>query len=68
LEGKRAIVTVASGGTEAGSERGFVTGCMRQVPGLIGVADVSFATADRIVLGAAASLAAAEAKVRALTA
>jgi hypothetical protein len=41
---------------------------MRQVPGVIGVADVSFATADRIVLGAAASLAAAEAKVRALAA
>ncbi len=68
LEGMQAIVAVASGGPEAGAESGFVTGYMRQVPGVIGVADVSFATTDRLVLDAAASLAAAEAKVRALTA
>lgn len=68
LEGKRAIVTVASGGTEAGSEIDFATGYMRHVLGFLGITDVTFVTADRLAIDTAASLAAAEAQVAALAA
>lgn len=52
LEGKRAIVIVASGGTEAGSEIDFATGYIRHVLGFIGITDVEFVTADRLMLDA----------------
>ncbi|MEM7717983.1 MAG: NAD(P)H-dependent oxidoreductase [Pseudomonadota bacterium] len=59
LEGKRAIVTVASGGTEAGSSLDFATGYLRHVLGFIGITDVIFITADRMMLDADASLSSA---------
>ena len=52
LTGKRAIVTVASGGTEAGSNVDFATGYVRHVLGFIGITDVVFVTADRLALDA----------------
>jgi FMN-dependent NADH-azoreductase len=52
LEGKRAIVAVASGGTEAGSEIDFATGYIRHVLAFIGITDVEFVTADRLMLDA----------------
>ncbi|WP_298436411.1 NAD(P)H-dependent oxidoreductase [uncultured Jannaschia sp.] len=48
LEGKRAIVAVASGGTPVGSEIDFATPYMRHVLGFIGITDVTFVTADRL--------------------
>lgn len=59
LEGKRAIVTVASGGTEAGSGIDFATPYLRHVLAFIGITDVVFVTADRMMIDADASLATA---------
>ncbi|UWQ18743.1 FMN-dependent NADH-azoreductase [Jannaschia sp. M317] len=46
LDGKRAIVALASGGTKAGSEIDFATPHLRQVLGFLGIEDVTFVTAD----------------------
>ena len=59
LEGKRAIVSVASGGTEMGSDIDFATGYLRHVLGFIGITDVVFVAADRLSVDADAALAAA---------
>ncbi|MFO6464717.1 FMN-dependent NADH-azoreductase [Jannaschia sp. KMU-145] len=48
LEGKRAIVAVASGGTPVGSEIDFATPYMRHVLKFIGITDVTFVAADRL--------------------
>ncbi|MGR3512458.1 MAG: FMN-dependent NADH-azoreductase [Paracoccaceae bacterium] len=63
LEGKRAIVTVASGGTEAGSDIDFATGYLKHVLGFIGIKDVVFVNADRMMLDASASLATATSQI-----
>ena len=68
LEGKRAIVAVASGGTEAGSEIDFATGYIRHVLGFIGITDVTLVTADRLMVDAEATLKSADAQVEALAA
>lgn len=57
LEGKRAILAVASGGTEAGSEIDFATGYMRHVLGFIGIHNVSVVAADRMMVDAEAAIA-----------
>ena len=59
LEGKRAIVTVASGGTEAGSAIDFATGYLKHVLGFIGITDVVFVSADRLMVDADTSMATA---------
>lgn len=56
LTGKRAIVTVASGGTEVGSQIDFATGYMRHVLGFIGITDVHFVSADRLAIDAEGTL------------
>ena len=66
LTGKRAIVAVASGGTEAGSDIDFATGYLRHVLGFIGITDVTFVTADRLMIDTAGSLATATAQIEAL--
>jgi len=48
LEGKKAYLVVASGGTESGSAIDFATGYMRHVLGFIGIHDVEVITADRL--------------------
>ena len=40
LEGKRAIIAVASGGTQAGSDIDFATTYLRHVLGFIGITEV----------------------------
>ena len=67
LGGKRAIVAVASGGTEAGSEIDFATGYVRHVLGFIGIDDVVFVKADRMMLDAEGTLKAAREGVAALS-
>ena len=66
LQGKRAIVAVASGGTEAGSELDFATGFVRHVLGFIGITDVEFVTADRLMVDAEGTMAKALGQVEAL--
>lgn len=67
LEGKRAIVVVASGGTEAGSDIDFATGYIRHVLAFIGITEVDFVAADRMMIDADATLKSANAQVEALT-
>jgi len=68
LTGKRAIVAVASGGTEAGSEIDFATGYIRHVLGFIGITDVAFVTADRLALDAEGTMQKAHHQIDALAA
>lgn len=68
LQGKRAIIAVASGGTQAGSEIDFATGYIRHVLGFIGVTDVTFVTADRMMIDPEATLQSAHDQVAALAA
>lgn len=68
LEGKRAIIAVASGGTEAGSEIDFATGYLRHVLGFVGITDVTLVTADRLGIDPAATLKNADDQVAALAA
>ncbi len=49
LEGKRAIIVLASGGTKLGSDFDFVSGYLRQIMNFIGITDVEIVAADRIL-------------------
>ncbi len=60
LTGKRAIVTVASGGTEAGSDIDFATPYIRHALKFIGITDVLFVKADRLAVDPEGTLKAAE--------
>lgn len=66
LEGKRAIVAVASGGTEAGSEIDFASGYIRHVLGFIGITNVDIVAADRLMVDAEATLKSAGEQLEAL--
>ena len=66
LSDKRAIVAVASGGTEVGSDIDFATGYLRHVLGFIGITDVIFVNADRLAVEPEATLKAAEDAIAAL--
>ena len=66
LQGKRAIVIVASGGTEAGSEIDFATGYIRHVLGFVGITEVEFVTADRLALDPESTLQSARNQIDAL--
>lgn len=68
LEGKRAIIVVASGGTKAGSEIDFATGYVRHIMGFIGITDVEFVIADQLMVDAESSMKAAEASLSQLAA
>lgn len=50
LEGKRAYVLVASGGTEVGSTIDFATPYLRHVLGFLGIHDVEVVAADRLMM------------------
>ncbi|TMV03748.1 FMN-dependent NADH-azoreductase [Ruegeria sediminis] len=56
LEGKRAILAIASGGTAVDSEIDFATGYARHVLGFIGIHDVEVIAADRMALDPEAAL------------
>lgn len=68
LEGKQAYISVASGGTEVGSDIDFATGYLRHVLGFIGIHDVQIVAADRLMVDADASTAKAKAALDALAA
>ncbi|MBS8260395.1 NAD(P)H-dependent oxidoreductase [Roseibium polysiphoniae] len=64
LEGKKAYVIVASGGTKAGSEIDFATGYIKHVLGFVGITDVTLIAADQLMENAADKRAAALGQVR----
>lgn len=56
LTGKRAIVALASGGTEMGSDIDFASGYIEHVLGFVGITDVTFVAADRLMIDAEGSM------------
>ncbi|MFK7744400.1 MAG: FMN-dependent NADH-azoreductase [Roseobacter sp.] len=68
LDGKRAILAVASGGTQAGSDIDFATGYMKHVLGFIGIQDVTVIAADRQMVDAETAQAQADDQINALAA
>lgn len=50
LEGKRAVLAIASGGTAIGSEVDFATGYAKHVLGFIGIHDVDVVAADQLAI------------------
>jgi FMN-dependent NADH-azoreductase len=68
LKDKRAILVVASGGTQVGSEIDFATGYMLHILGFVGITDVEIVAADRLGAGAAERIEAAQAQIARLVA
>lgn len=68
MTGKRAIVAIASGGTQVGSDVDFASGYLRHILGFIGITDVQFVAADQLMIDADASHAKADAALAALAA
>lgn len=68
LDGKRAIVAVATGGVPVGSTMDFATNYIRHVLGFIGITDVEVIAADRVVANGDAAIAAAKAEIQKLAA
>ena len=68
LTGKRAIIAIASGGTQVGSDIDFASGYLRHVLGFVGITDVQFVAADQLMIDADASHAKADAALAALAA
>ncbi|WP_271951444.1 FMN-dependent NADH-azoreductase [Ruegeria faecimaris] len=56
LDGKRAVLAVASGGTAVGSDVDFATTYAKHVLGFIGIHDVEIVAADQLALDAEGSL------------
>lgn len=50
LEGKRAVVVVASGGTPVGSDIDFVTPYLKHILGFVGITDVDVIVAERTAI------------------
>lgn len=59
LKGKKAYLLVASGGTPVGADFEFATSYMKQALGFVGIEDVQIIAADKMMVDAEASLAAA---------
>ncbi|MEX0339831.1 MAG: FMN-dependent NADH-azoreductase [Arenibacterium sp.] len=68
MTGKRAILTVASGGVPVGSDADFASGYMKFVLGFIGITDVEIVAADRLALDADAAMAKAGEQIEQLAA
>lgn len=68
LEGKRAIIAVASGGTEAGSAIDFASGYLRHMLGFMGITEVEIVAADTLAIDEGAALAKAKSQIEALAA
>lgn len=50
LEGKKAYVLLASGGTKIGSDVDFASGYLKHVLAFIGIHDVTFVSADQLMM------------------
>lgn len=56
LKGKRAIVVIASGGTEAGSDIDYASRYLQHMLGFIGITDIELVAADQQALDAEGSV------------
>lgn len=68
LEGKRAIIALASGGTEIGSDVDFASGYLRHIMGFVGISDVQIVAADQLMMDGDGALSKAAAQIEALAA
>ena len=68
LEGKRAIIAVATGGTPVGSDIDFATGYLKHIMGFIGIHDVEVIAADRVMANGPEAVADAKAEIEKLAA
>jgi len=68
LKGKRAIIAVASGGTQVGSDIDFASDYLRHMLGFFGITDVQFIAADALMADADAAMARANTAINALAA
>ncbi len=68
LDGKRAILVLATGGTAVGSDIDFASGYMRHILGFIGITDVKIVAANQQMVDADKALDGAEAQIDALAA
>ena len=68
LEGKRAILVMASGGVPAGSPVDFATTYMKHLLGFLGITDVEIVAAEALAVDAEAALKAAGDAISALAA
>jgi len=68
LEGKRAILVMASGGVPAGSPVDFATTYMKHMLGFLGITDVEIVAAEALAVDAEAALKAANEAISALAA
>jgi len=68
LEGKRAILVMASGGVPAGSPVDFATTYMKHMLGFLGITDVEIVAAEALAVDADAALKAANEAISALAA
>lgn len=65
LEGKKAYVAIASGGTEVGSDIDFLSGYLRHFLGFIGISDVEHFAADQMMMRGAERVDHAKAEIEA---
>lgn len=68
MQNKRAIIAVASGGTQVGSEIDFASGYLRHVLGFVGITNVDVIAADQLGNDPAVKVAAAQTAVQNLAA
>ena len=68
LDGKRAFLAFASGGTPLGSDMDFASGYMRHMLGFMGITDVTIVAADALALDAAGTMAKAQSQIATLKA
>ncbi|PCI53145.1 MAG: FMN-dependent NADH-azoreductase [Alphaproteobacteria bacterium] len=68
LEGKRAIILIASGGTPVGSPIDFATPYLKQAMAFVGITDVTFIAADALGKNADEKRATASSRIQALSA
>lgn len=68
LEGKKAYVVIASGGTQSGSEIDFATPYVRHVLGFVGIHDVTIIAADQLMATGDEKLRSAREQIAALAA
>ncbi|MBL4873774.1 MAG: NAD(P)H-dependent oxidoreductase [Rhodobacteraceae bacterium] len=66
LTGKRAIVTVASGGVPVGSPMDHATTYLTQVLGFVGITDVTYVSATGLAMDSDAAIKSAESEIDAL--
>ena len=68
LEGKKAYVVIASGGTPSGAEIDFATPYVRHVLGFLGIHDVTVIAADQLMVAGDTKIVVAQNEIAALAA